>query len=146
MTAFALLFLDLQTSSQLVLFLPEAVSVVQQLWFFFLSKLIKNAKEYCNVKPYCSPRECLWKFFILFKLRIYVFTLTDSYASDQQVSNFPRSNFFFLTLERHIKDEGIFFLLFKKNWGIYRYNLEEGRGASQGNCCLLYTSDAADEG
>lgn len=45
LTAFVLQFQNLQTFSQWVPFLPEAVLVVQQLWSFFLSKLITKAKE-----------------------------------------------------------------------------------------------------
>ena len=43
--AFALWCLDLQTSSQLVQFLLEAVSAVQQQLFFFLSKLLKMQRS-----------------------------------------------------------------------------------------------------
>lgn len=43
-----------------------------------------------------------------------------------QLNNFPRSNFFFLAMIRHIKEEEILILL-KRNWGIYWYSLGEGR-------------------
>lgn len=79
----------------------------------------------------CSPGGCLWKFFILLKLCIYVFTLIDSYANNHQLNNFHRSNFFFLAMIRHIKEEGILVLL-KRNWGIYRYSLGEGREEGRG--------------
>lgn len=47
--------------------------------------------------------------------------LIHSYASKNQLSNSPRSYFFFLALQRHVKKEGILF--FKRNWGIYKYSL-----------------------
>lgn len=78
----------------------------------------------------CSPGGCLWKFFILFKLCIYVFTLIDSYANNHQLNNFPRSNFFFLALQRHITEEGILLLLLRET-GEYT-DTAWGRGGKKG--------------
>lgn len=115
---------------------------MQQLWFFSLSKLIKNGKEYYNVKLQLLPRRMSLEIFILFKLCIYVFTLIDSFANNHQLNNFPRSNFFFLAMIRHIQ-EGI--ILFKRNWGIERNSLgqgrEERRGVKGKNDLILHLRD-----
>lgn len=111
MTAFALWFLDLQTSSQLVQFLLEAVSAVQQQLFFFLSKLLKMQRSTTMLNYTANYEDVLDQFSIYLNYTHIYFSPTYSHARSHHISNSPRSNLFLSSIT---KSEGILFLFSKK--------------------------------